>query len=215
MTAVHHPSEETLLGHASGGLDEAHRVVVATHLAGCAACRDGVRLAERIGGEVLNGLDRSDMAPGALEACLARLDEDFIEAARVPAPVGLAAAVGLPASLAGYRIGRVRRPVPGLGIATILRPRQGRAGLHLLHVAPGMSMPAHSHGGLELTAILRGAFSDDSGIYRAGDVAETDEADHHTPVALAGETCICLIAVSGRLRFEHWLARLVQPLFGV
>ncbi len=209
MTARHHPSDETLLFHASGNLDEAHRVVIATHLAGCPACRAAVRLAECVGGDVLDRLEGTELAAGALAACLARLD------APAPVPVHLAPPPGMPASLAGYRIGPMRRPVRGLGIATILPPASRRAGLYLLEVAPGMSMPAHGHGGLELTAILRGAFEDAEGVYRPGDLAETGEADDHTPVALAGETCVCLFSVSGKLRFQSWLARLVQPLFGI
>ena len=206
---AHHPSEATLLGYASGNLDEAHRVVVATHLTACAACRDVVRIAESIGGDVLLALADAEMAPGALAACLARLDEPFVEPPR-PAPPP-----GLPMSLAGYRIGPLWYPMKGLGIATILKPAHGRAGLHLLEVAPGLSMPTHGHAGLELTAILRGAFEDGHAVYRRGYVAETSEADHHTPVALAGETCVCLMSVAGKLRFDSWLARLLQPLFGV
>jgi putative transcriptional regulator len=206
---AHHPSEETLLAYASGNLDEAHRVVVATHLTGCATCRAVVLLAERVGGDILESLATEDLRPGALEACLQHLD------APRPAPSPPTVPPGLPATLAGYRLGRLRRPVKGLGIATILPPSPGRAGLHLLHVAPGMNLPPHGHGGLELTAVLQGAFEDDDGIYRPGDVAETGVADHHTPVALAGETCICLFSIDGRLRFDHWLARLVQPLFGI
>ena len=214
MTARHHPSEETLLAFAGGGLDEAYGVVVATHLADCPACRAGVLMAERIGGDLLDGLEAAALRPGARDACLARLDEPIAaEPASVPHP-------GLPASLAPYRIGPWRSPVRGIGLATILpavtgRGHDRRAGLHLLRVAPGMALPSHGHGGLELTAVLGGAFEDDGGVFRVGDVAECDAAADHAPVALAGETCLCLIAIGGRLRFRHWLARLVQPWFGL
>ncbi len=210
MSDHHHPSEETLLAHASGGLDEAHRVVIATHLAGCPACRQSVRRAERLGGTMLAALPAAEMSKGALEAALARLDEPV---PALPPPPPLPA--GLPASLAAYRIGRWRRPAPGLGLITILPPTAQRAGLHLLRVAPGMAMPAHGHSGLELTAVLSGAFADDDGIFHAGDVSECTEDAHHTPIAHGAEPCICLTAVAGRLRFDHWLARLVQPLFGI
>ena len=208
---VHHPSDATLLAHAAGGLDEAYRAVVAAHLVGCPACRAEVRLAEQVGGKVLDALEEAPLEAGAREHCFARLERPEPQAALPPPPPTMP---GLPPVLAGYG-GRWRRLLPGLAIATLLPPVQARAGLHLMRIAPGMRLAAHGHAGLELTAILKGAFEDASGIYRAGDVAETDEADQHTPVATGDETCVCLIALSGKLRFDHWLARLMQPLFGV
>ncbi len=53
-----HPSEATLLAHASGGLGAAHRLVVATHTMQCADCHSKIRTAERVGGLLLDGLAR-------------------------------------------------------------------------------------------------------------------------------------------------------------
>jgi putative transcriptional regulator len=208
MTPVHHPTDETLLGFATGGLDEAYRVVVATHLGHCPSCRAAVLAAERVGGLVLEGLDAAPLADGALERTLARLGDAGPPPPPPPPP-------GMPASLAGYRLGRWRSIAPGLAISTILPPKSGRAALHALRVVPGMRLANHGHVGLELTTVLQGAFADSGERYAAGDVAEHDEADDHAPVALPGETCVCLIAFSGKLRFRHWLPRLVQPFFGV
>jgi putative transcriptional regulator len=209
-TPNHHPSEETLFAHAAGGLDEAFRVVVATHLAGCARCRASVLMAERVGGAVLEEMADAALSAGALNRAMARLDDP----APSPPPPAVAPP-GMPAALAGYTIGRWRGVAPGLSMAGVLAPARGRAGLHLLRIAPGMRMADHGHAGLELTAVLRGAFEDDSGTYRAGDVAENAEDADHVPVAIGEETCVCLIAIAGKLRFRHWLVRLLQPYFGV
>lgn len=207
MSARHHPSEETLLAHAAGGLDEAYRAVVATHLAGCPACRHAVRFAERLGGDVLATLDQAPMTDGALERAMARLD-DPTEPLAPPPP----ALPGLPMTLAGYTMGRWRPMAKGLAVATLQPPVNGRAGLHLLRIDPGTRLGEHGHGGLELTSVLQGAFQDGARIYRAGDIAESTDEDSHAPIAIGGETCICLIAMSGRLIFRHWLLRLLQPL---
>ena len=209
MSASHHPSEETLLAHATGGLDEAYRAVVATHLAGCAACRATVRVAEQVGGDLLASIERVPMRADALERAMARLDEPAPPP--VPRPVATA---GLPDTLAGYGMGRWRPMAKGLAVATLLTPEGGRAGLHLLRIAPGMHLAQHGHRGLEMTSVLQGAFRDGEQVYRAGDVAETSDDDDHAPMAIGDEVCVCLIALSGRLRFRHWVFRLLQPLIG-
>ena len=53
MTVDHHPFEATLLAYASGHLPEGLSLVVATHLAWCAECRDAVAAAETAAGLLL------------------------------------------------------------------------------------------------------------------------------------------------------------------
>ena len=209
MSASHHPSEEILLAHAAGGLDEAYRAVIATHLAGCPACRQAVRFAECVGGDVLDAIERAPMAADALDRAMARLDLP-----EPPPPARPTPPASMPPTLAGYSFGRWRGMAPGLAVATLLPPAGERAGLHLLRIRPGMRLADHGHRGLELTAVLQGAFCDRGRTYRQGDVAETDEDDGHAPIAVGEETCICLIALSGRLQFRHWAFRLLQPLIG-
>ena len=201
---AYHPSEETLLRHASGGLDAAFRAVVSTHLAGCPSCRAAVLAAEQVGGRLLEALPGTAMAPDARARCLARLD------APRPPPVPEAED-----AIAGYEIGRWHRLGPGVAMATLLAPAGGRAGLHLLRVQPGARLAAHGHRGLELTAVLEGSIRDETGLYQPGDVTENDSEGDHTPMAVGTQACLCLIAVHGKLRFHHWLLRLLQPWFGL
>ncbi len=64
----------------------------------------------------------------------------------------------------------------------------------LLRLDPGERAPRHSHGRRDVTVVLRGAFADDWGEYRRGDLAFADAGDSHAPATLGEETCICLIA---------------------
>ena len=84
----------------------------------------------------------------------------------------------------------------------------------LLSIAPGKSMPVHSHQGSELTLVLKGAYDDELGHFAAGDVADLDSDVEHQPVVSRGETCICLAALDAPLRFPGRIARMLQPLFG-
>ena len=210
MSPLHHPSDETLLAHAAGALDEAFRVIVAVHIAACAQCRSLVLRAEQVGGEMLDTLAATAMTGDALDRTLARLDEQG-PADRPAAPPP----DGLPAALAGYTIGRWRSLFPGVALASILPLERGRAGLHLLRLAPGRALGDHGHGGREMSVVIAGAVTDERGTYGPGDVAERDDEAHHAPVVVGGQTCLCQIADEGRLRFRHWTLRLLQPLIGV
>jgi putative transcriptional regulator len=92
----------------------------------------------------------------------------------------------------------------------------GREGsVRLLHIPPGQAVPDHSHNGLELTLVLQGSFSDDTGRFGVGDLEIADQALEHTPIADAGLPCICLAATDAPLRFNSFLPRLLQPLLRI
>ena len=84
----------------------------------------------------------------------------------------------------------------------------------LLRIAPGKSMPLHSHQGSEITVVLKGAYRDELGRFGPGDVADLDDAIQHRPVTEPGEPCICLAATDAPLRFPGRIARMLQPLLG-
>ena len=85
----------------------------------------------------------------------------------------------------------------------------------LLRVEAGRKVPEHSHGGQELTLLLRGAYRDRFGRFAAGDIADHDEDVEHQPIAEPGEDCICLVAVDAKLSFRSRVVRFLQPLFGL
>jgi putative transcriptional regulator len=87
--------------------------------------------------------------------------------------------------------------------------------VRLFSIAPGTTIPHHSHGGTELTLVLSGSFSDEIGRFGPGDLADLDDSVSHQPVADTNEPCICLIATDERLRFTGMFSRLIQPLVGL
>nr|WP_294512229.1 ChrR family anti-sigma-E factor [uncultured Rhodopila sp.] len=188
----HHPSETTLLAYAAGSLPEALAIVAATHIGGCSACRHRLEGLEAVGGVLLDALPPSALSDDALDRLLARADEP---APALPPVVN----AGLPPPLDRVPLGRWWP----IGVGARWRPVQaeGAAWGGLILVQPGRALPRHGHDGLELTCVLKGAFSDGSGRYGPGDLSEP-QADHdHPPVAAAGEPCLCVIASEGmRLR---------------
>jgi putative transcriptional regulator len=88
----------------------------------------------------------------------------------------------------------------------------GAAEFSLYHIAEGGSIPQHNHSGSEVTLVLQGGFSDESGTYHAGDFVTREAGEEHSPTAIAGGDCICLAVLESPLRFTRWHHRLLSPL---
>jgi putative transcriptional regulator len=87
--------------------------------------------------------------------------------------------------------------------------------VRLFYIAPGTTIPRHTHGGSELTLVLSGSFMDEIGHFQSGDLADLDDSVCHKPVADTDQPCICLIATDERLRFSGVLGRMLRPFIGI
>lgn len=204
----HHLTDALLMAHAAGSLPEAFALTVAVHVTLCDDCRARLGAFDSVGGALLEAGDGTAMSEGSLQATLAAA-----KAGGTPRPAPRRASE-LPAPLGDY-IGdsfeAARwRPV-GMGVRqAMLRTGRG-ATARLLHIPAGGAVPDHGHRGTELTLVLQGAFSDATARFARGDIEIATEDLEHSPVADAGEDCICLAATDAPLRFRGWPARLAQP----
>ena len=215
--ARHHPRTETLADFAGGRLDEARAVVIATHLSMCAQCSRAAAGFETAGGLCLEMAEPVEMAPDALEKILARADAQanivaphYNEQKQIDDFEPLSAY--LPGSLDDVKW---RGVAPGMSQSVIEAQGYRKGVLRLLKIAPGTSMPKHTHEGEELTLILRGAYEDEIGEFKAGDLADLGGDHTHTPTAIGDEPCICLIATAAPLKFKTLTGKLVQPFIGL
>jgi len=211
MTATFHPSDELLVAYGAGSLDEAAAVLIATHLALCPRCRVEIGRIEALGGVVIEDLPPTDLADDALDSILARLDTRP-PPARPRYPV--AEPSGLPAPLRDYLPGGVdalpwKRLAAGIEQAILLQARGIRA--RLLRIGAGIVVPEHGHGGMELTMVLQGGFTDLGTGYGRGDVAMADQQVVHSPMADGGETCLCLAVTDAPLKLTGLVGMLVNP----
>jgi len=210
MTITQHPSDATLAAFASGTLDEARGLVVATHLSLCAQCRKAVRAFEHVGGVLLDDLPPSEMSAGALARAVTALDRPQTPPPAAAAPRDLHGE-NLPAPLASYELGSWR----WIGRGVQWRPVALRAAddtrVFMLKAAPGTRLPRHRHTGTEWTCVFEGAFRHDLGRYGPGDFDEADESMEHNPVVEDGVACICLVALQGSIELQGWMGRLLQP----
>lgn len=205
----HHLNDSLLIAYSAGQLPEAHNLAVATHISLCDDCRARMESFDAVGGSVMEKSEAVAMADDSLHATLARI--------RGTAPVQHTAPVKrgvFPTPLQDYVGGdleAVRWRSIGGGVQQAILPTSKGASARLLRIPGGVAVPDHGHRGLELTLVLQGAFSDADGRYARGDIEIADEEVNHTPIAEAGEDCICLAVTDAPLRFNSLIPRLLQP----
>lgn len=215
----HHPGDELLLPLAAGRLSAGQALVLSTHLEGCAECRARLHTLQAVGGALLEQAEPVALEAGAWERTLQRIDRPApgpTRAAAAPTPYpALPEGVPWPASLRGCRVSDWHWMGPGMRYARVAVPHDPSAALYLLRIGEGRSLPRHTHGGIELTQVLCGAFDDGRAVFGPGDFDAADEAIHHQPVVQAGATCVCLAYVGARLRFDGRIASMIGGWIGM
>lgn len=211
MTINHHPPEDFLADFAIGALEEADHLAVAVHAAQCASCRRFIGALGHLAGAALEDAAPMAMKAGAFEAVMAEIDEAPREAPAAAPPLALLPDEDLPEILRRCRFGKQRRVAPGVKLQPIILPGAGKSRAFLLWSAPGTRMLEHSHTGTELTCVLKGSFSHEGGQYGPGDFDFGDGEVDHQPIVGGEEPCLCLVAMTGDLRLNGWLGRLISP----
>ncbi|MDA9424888.1 MULTISPECIES: ChrR family anti-sigma-E factor [Bradyrhizobium] len=209
MTISHHPPEDLLADFAAGKLEEAYQLVVGVHVAGCTRCARFVRAIEQLAGAALEDVEPVPIAPDAFDRVMSRIDSSP-EGEAAP-PLTSDANHGLPPALRKYRIGKRRRIAPGLSMRPIELSGSGKARAFLLRSAPGSRMLEHTHTGTELTLVLEGSFSHEGGRFGPGDFDYGDDEIEHRPIVGDEGPCVCLVAMTGDLRMNGFLGRLIGP----
>ncbi len=215
MTIQHHPDISSLMSCAAGSQPEAMAAVVASHLAVCPVCAREVSKLERIGEALFDHIEPAPVDSAAPVAAARALEADdalpagsILTGGEVPLPL---------AELVGSDLNAIawKRLGPGLWHYPLPLSQSAKGDLRLLKVGPGQTLPDHGHGGEEMTLVLRGSYSDSTGHYGVGDVADLADDMEHAPLADAQEGCICLIASEKPARFKGLIARMMQPLAGM
>lgn len=211
MSAItHHTPDAMLAAYAAGNLPHAFAVAVACHVSLCAQCRVALDAHRAVGGAVLEETGAVAVSSSLKGDILAQLDAPF-----TPEPVYERNGI-YPGPVMEALKGRAPRwKTLGMGVRQDILSADATGSVRLLYIPPGQAVPDHSHNGLELTLVLQGSFSDETGRFGVGDMEIADEDVEHTPVADQGDACICLAATDARLRFRALMPRLLQPLFRI
>ena len=175
MKISHHFDDATLMAYSAGALPQGMALLVACHLHWCPHCRERMHATDAVGGALLEQLPPSHLQADAFEQLLARLDEPEHElCTSVPEAH---ANPELPAPLAQL-LDKPLDELPwkriGYGVKQLDLHLDGPGAARLLRISPGVSVPHHTHGGNELTLILKGSYNDELGRFCQGDVADLD-----------------------------------------
>jgi putative transcriptional regulator len=233
-----HPTEEILLGVASGDADLPRRVLVEGHLGGCASCRATLAEMTLPGAALLRGIDGEAPPPELWDGICRRI----APASRTqPGPPGAPGAAGgevlvLPAAnplsseVAALPLpANVRRELPvlatlrrvpwrwalapGAWYAELARDRWSESVLLLGYLAPGRWLPEHLHLAQEDVLVLAGGFDDAQGRHEAGEYAIYQAGSTHRPVTEPDEACWCLARLERAnllLGWRGWAQRLAR-----
>ena len=211
MTSInHHIPDELLIAYANGTLGQAYSLVVAAHVSMCDDCRARLGAHQAVGGALLDSAGSEAVSDRARAAVFDQLDTPVVDAPQIrasgifPEPV-MQALGGLPPRW---------KPL-GLGVRQMILNHDEEGSARLLYIPGGQAVPDHGHNGLELTLVLQGAFSDETGRFGVGDLEVADGDLEHEPIAEEGEACICLAATDAALRFRSFVPRLLQPIFRI
>lgn len=212
-TISHHIPDAVIAAYVAGTLPNAFSLVVATHVSMCDECRASLLAHEAAGGAVLESMAEERLSGDLRDRVMGQLDNaiDFAPETPAPAREGIYPAP-IMAALKG-KPPKWKRLGGGVRQCIIDMDREGSA--RLLHIPAGRPVPEHTHGGLELTLVLQGGFSDSTGHFDVGDVEVANDDLEHVPTADEGLDCICLAATDAPLRFSAFVPRILQPLFAI
>jgi putative transcriptional regulator len=215
MNIRYHLNDDLLLDYAAGRLSEGWSLAVACHLAMCPQCREQLALAEATAGVMLEELAPVEGPDDSWEQLKARLVTAPQDNAT---PIRRPASATLPEPLRGYLGGdldAIKWRNLGNAKQVLIKTDDPSTQVRLLCIAAGKPVPEHSHGGRELTVVLKGSFHDEVDRFGPGDIEDADGSLTHQPVADKDQDCICLAITDAPLKFSSRLVRLVQPILGI
>ena len=219
----YHPSIETLTDYAAGSLPLTHSLCVSTHIEHCQECQQQIRKLEMLGSHLFEQAKtesrRLDSLKDSFFKTLAeRPEHDTLGKEQVSKEPEQSwkDEYRVPRSLrqfikSSYDDLNWMRLSPSFKIATLYN-EEGGAQIALTRVKAGAHMPSHTHTGDEITLVLEGAFSDESGVYRQGDFISRDPSHKHKPIVTKDAECICLTVLDAPIEFTGWLTRLLNPI---
>ncbi|MEO0884000.1 MAG: ChrR family anti-sigma-E factor [Pseudomonadota bacterium] len=220
MTPTDTAYGELYSAYASGSLDAAFSLLVETQAALKEDVATDVAVSELIAGDMLEMDTPAEMADDALAQVYAIIDttsEPIIHKAAVRACAEqLDDISAFPEPVLGHAVDAVVESgwiqlTPGVRRLTLDLGTDSE--VEIYRIEPNYTVPRHSHEGSELTLVMAGGFTDETGSYAPGDLSIQGPNDVHQPTADNDGVCYTLAVRDGGLRFTGLLG-VVQRLIG-
>lgn len=207
--------ESLLIDYANGTLPLSLEVLVETHISMNPESAKSIRMLLQIGGALIENSEPVSLSEGSFEKLMAEIDlsDDSFEDTDIvvsndnnllPLPLrNYTQDVNSPRSWKRIGIGLSEQSID-------FGEEFGSAKLY--RIAPGCSVPSHSHDGNEVTLVLSGGFTDEYGTYGPGDISIQETGAIHKPVADADGECIVLAVNEGPIVLTGPVGRLLNML---
>lgn len=194
-----------LLDYAAGRLDEAKNLIVAAHVSMSRTARLYLDQYETLGGYMLEQeCSPVSLCESALDNILEKI-ETFESDDSPPPAITLPDDLDIPIPLReclGTHCRKIRWKFMYPGFRTFKLDLECKNSYtRFLKVAPAKRTPHHTHGGMEITLILDGAYEDEFGRYQRGDLIIKDEHHTHAPQSCARNGCVCMIVSDTPVKF--------------
>lgn len=205
-----------LMEYASGCLDEAHALLVATHMALSPEARKYIAQYESVGGSMLHDCcPPVEMAADARHAVMEKIKNmpcaEKTKCGNIKKSV-TADALAIPSCLEHYiETQEWRRTEDGIERLVIKTTCAGwRA--ELVKIAGGRTVPPAPPRTNVATLVLKGALFEQNGQYRRGDVIIVERGQIHRLTSDAGEGCVVMIVKPSGLRVQSLLQQALNYL---
>ena len=219
-----------LLDYVTGALDRPLEILVETHISLNSQSAKQLRMLMQLGGVLLEECEPVSLSEGALDAVMQEISEledtdtqnqayatntqDNIVSFTPPS--NATSTTHLPRPLADYIPDLScdkswRRISKGLSQCRItFNGTEVEANIY--RIAPGTAIPVHSHEGTEVTLVLAGGFTDETGAFGPGDIAIQETGATHKPVADDDGECIVFAINEGNIRLANPIGRVLSYL---
>ena len=206
----HHPDDNLLVEFSAGSLAFAQSIAVSSHLHFCNHCRRRTERLNSIGADLMTDCESVAVSQDLLDSVLNKLDQPV----KAETAAATAAQSKMPKVIDRLLLkqGKARWQFlsPSLDMAR-LKTGQKEFEVALHRIKAGGSVAKHDHRGTEITLVLDGSFSDESGIYHEGDFLIREAGQVHRPLASRDGPCVCLSVVAAPVRMTGKLTRLLNP----
>ena len=207
--------ESLLIDYANGSLPLALEVLVETHISINPASAKSIRMLLQLGGALLENSEPISLSEGSFEKLMAEIDSGSDKDQEVYTNVSNDNNL-LPFPLRNYAqdisIPKNWRRI-GIGLSEqAINFGDNFGSAKLYKIAPGCSVPSHSHEGNEVTLVLSGGFTDEYGTYGPGDISIQETGAVHKPVADEDGECIVLAVNEGPIVLTGPVGRLLNML---
>lgn len=215
-----HPDDNMLVEHASGSLPWAISIGISAHMQLCPTCRAQHDKLCMLGGTFLDDTSAEPVDDDSFSRLMQRVESPIPQ----PKPTIQKSTV----RSKEMQVNELPRVIKKLvtedlkwkrvsGALKMARLVTGQEDYEVAFhkITKGGKVVEHDHKGLEVTVVLEGSFSDESGLYKRGDFIVREPGQVHRPTATLDQDCLCLSVCEAPVAVTGWMGKVINPFLSI